>query len=332
MTLEIRTRNPIPEMLRPAGITTFADLFCGIGGFHYAASDLGMRCVFACDIDEACREQYASSFGMMPHSDIKRIVAKNIPDHDILFAGFPCQPFSIIGDMQGMEDSRGTLFQDIIRILRVKKPKAAVLENVRQLATIQGGAVLREVLHGLNKAGYATEWKILNALDYGLPQKRERVIIVAFRDDSLDLFQWPRKKPSYKPLSAILEAKPDQRHYVSETIRKKRHRQHKAKIKPAIWHENKGGNVSSHPFSCALRAHASYNYLLVDGERRLTPREQLRLQGFPGSFRIIGTDSQIKKQAGNAVPVPMVRAVIKEVLNASSKNARRQTEARALSS
>lgn len=331
MASELRIRNPIPKTLHTAGIETFADLFCGIGGFHYAASDLGLRPVFACDIDDAAREQYNHCFSMTPHADIKRIAAENIPDHDILFAGFPCQPFSIIGHMQGTNDSRGNLFQDIIRIMRVKKPKAAILENVKQLSTIQGGKVLDEVLDGLASAGYYTTWKILNALDYGLPQKRERIIIVAFCDDSIDFFQFPTKKPAYKPLADILEAKPDRRHFVSQNIREKRHHAHKAKIKPSIWHENKGGNISSHPFSCALRANASYNYLLVNGERRLTPREQLRLQGFPDSFEIIGGDSAIKKQAGNAVPVPMVRAVIREVLNARCKNAGWHTKAPAVS-
>ena len=117
-----------------------------------------------------------------------------------------------------------------------------------------------------------------------------------------------------KPLAEILEKKPDARHFVSNRIKQSRHAIHKSRYKPGIWHENKGGNVSSHPFSCALRAGASHNYLLVDGERRLTPREMLGLQGFPNKFKIICTDSQIRKQTGNAVPIPLARATIKGIL------------------
>ncbi len=284
-----------------------------------------MQCVFASDIDEACRDQYEHNFGIYPQGDIASICASSIPDHDILFAGFPCQPFSIIGTMNGMNDARGTLFLDILRVLEAKRPKAVVLENVRQFASFGGGEPLNQVLRGLSNLEYAPTWKILNALDFGLPQKRERTIIVGIQG-GIEHSHWPKSRKSRKSLYDILESNPDKRHFVSEKIRRKRLEKHTAKVKPAIWHENKGGNISSHPFSCALRAGASYNYLLVDGERRLTPREQLRLQGFPESFKIIGGDGKIRKQTGNAVPVPMVRAVIKEVLYAFGKTSRQNLD------
>ena len=328
--VEIRLINKVPTALRDAGIGTFADLFCGIGGFHYAAHDLGLKCVFASDIDEPARAQYERNFGIAPAGDILKVKADAIPEHDILFAGFPCQPFSIIGDMQGTDDRRGTLFHEILRVLAAKRPKAVVLENVRQFSTISGGRVLSEVLTGLERLGYQVGWRILNALHFGLPQKRERTIIVGMAS-GIDLLTWPQPRSEFRPLAEILESKPDARHFVSPQIRAKRQAAHKPKVTPSIWHENKGGNISSHPFSCALRAGASYNYLLVNGERRLTPREQLRLQGFPESFEIIGGDSAIKKQTGNAVPVPMVRAVIREVMSAASKDARRDQETRTLS-
>lgn len=330
--VEIRLNDNVPTALRDAEIGSFADLFCGIGGFHYAARSLGLRCVFASDIDDACRNQYEHNLGIRPRGDIATISAPSVPDHDILFAGFPCQPFSIMGDMNGMKDARGTLFLDILRVLETKKPEAVVLENVRQFASFGRGEPLNQVLDGLSNLGYSVLWKILNALDFGLPQKRERTIIVGIQG-GMTHFQWPEPKKSRKPLSDILETRPDRRHFVSEGIRRKRLEAHKPRTKPAIWHENKAGNISSHPFSCALRAGASYNYLLVDGERRLTPREQLRLQGFPESFEVIGNDGQIRKQTGNAVPVPMVRAVIREVLYAASENSRRieHAETRALS-
>jgi len=310
---------------------TFADLFCGIGGFHYAATNLGLQCVFACDIDASTCNQYNANFGITPERDICGVNTRDIPDHDVLFAGFPCQPFSIIGDRKGLDDPRGTLAFEIIRILRAKLPQALVLENVRQFATMQGGDVLTNLLDALRDSGYDCTWKILNALDFGLPQKRERIIIVGFADKmKLKEFRWPNPIEDRIYLSEILEESPDPRFFASEYIRNKRKEAHIPKVTPSIWHENKGGNISSHPFSCALRAGASHNYLLVNGERRLTPREMLRLQGFPEKFKIIGTDSQIRKQTGNAVPVPMVQAVISEILNAD-KTTRRIPEARAVS-
>ena len=306
---------------RKASLATFIDLFCGIGGFHYAAESLGLRCVFASEIDENACSQYEHNFGHRPEGDITKIETSRIPDHDILFGGFPCQPFSIIGKQDGFADRRGTLIYEIVRILKGKKPHAFVLENVKQIVSNNEGGTMRAILSALSAAGYDCDMRVLNALDYGLPQKRERAIIVGFRKGLKAPFSWPERKRNYKPLAKILETNPDQRHYVSEYIRERRKASHSPPETPSIWHENKGGNVSSHPFSCALRAGASYNYLLVNGERRLTPREQLRLQGFPERFEVIGSDSQIRKQTGNAVPVPMIRAVIKEVLRAAGQSA-----------
>ena len=317
-------RRATPTVAKPpqaADISTFADLFCGIGGFHYAAQDLGLKGVFACDIDEHCRAQYRRNFGLTPEADIKRVRAKEVPDHDLLLAGFPCQPFSIIGEMKGVKDRRGTLFLDILRVLEAKRPVAVVLENVRQFSTIGKGRVIAEAIAGLGQLGYACDWRVLNALQFGLPQKRERTIIVGFHaPGALDRFRWPRGQASHPPLANILEPRPDRRHYASERIKAKRKKAHKPGTTPSIWHENKAGSISSHPYSCALRANASYNYLLVNGERRLAPRELLRLQGFPEDFEIEGNISQVRKQTGNAVPVPMVRAVIREVLRAQRQS------------
>ena len=149
------------------------------------------------------------------------------------------------------------------------------------------------------------------ARDFGLPQKRERVIIVA---SSIPLNPWPRSVVPMRPLREVLEDSPSKRHFVSERIRLARMRAHVASVSPSIWHENKGGNVSSHPYSCALRAGASHNYLLVNGERRLTAREMFRLQGFPDSFKLPKVYGTARRLIGNAVPVPMVQAVIHRVL------------------
>ena len=295
---------------------TYADMFCGIGGFHAAAESLGMDCVFACDIDEEARRAYEHNWHIQPKGDISRLnISKDIPDFDILFAGFPCQPFSIIGSRAGFADVRGTLFFELAKIIEAKQPRAFVLENVKQLVSHNHGQTLARILEILRtELKYTVDLKVLNALNFGLPQKRERVLIVGFKGGAKG-FEWPTEKLPMKPLSEILEENPDPRYFVSERIRRARYAAHTPKGTPSIWHENKAGNISSHPFSCALRAGASHNYLLVNGERRLTPREMLRLQGFPETFEIVTTNSQARKQAGNAVPVPMVRAIIERVLH-----------------
>jgi len=297
----------------------FIDLFCGIGGFRVAMdeacreNDLIPECVFSSDIDTYCQDSYEMNFGHRPTGDITKVDPKDIPDHDVLFAGFPCQPFSIIGQMKGFDDTRGTLFFHIANILKEKKPKAFILENVKQLVGHDKGQTLKVIIKTLKGLGYQhVQYAVLNALDYGLPQKRERVIIVGHREPIL--FSYPSPIKLFKPLNQILEKKVDKKHYASDYIKQKRMETHKSAYKLSIWHENKAGNICSYPYSCALRAGASYNYLLVNGERRLTPREMFRLQGFPDTYKIISNEGQARKQAGNAVPVNVVKAVILKLL------------------
>jgi DNA (cytosine-5)-methyltransferase 1 len=305
----------------------FIDLFCGIGGFHAAAVSHDLEGVFASDIDVECRAAYEHNYRLTPSGDITAVSEDSIPDHDLLCAGFPCQPFSIIGHGKGFNDIRGTLFFEIARILKAKQPPMFMLENVKQLAGHDGGKTLTRILEVLrNELGYFVDHRVLNALNFGVPQKRERVIIVGFKNESaFNAFEWPSGNVPMQPLSEILEKNPDKKHFTSEPIRKSRAEKHESEHQIGIWHENKSGNVSSHPYSCALRAGASYNYLLVNGERRLTPREMLRLQGFPESFEIICSDSQTRKQAGNAVPVPMIAAVMEKVLYAGRQTKTERT-------
>ena len=297
----------------------FIDLFCGIGGFRTAMdtackeNDIIPECVFSSDIDNFCQDSYEANFGERPFGDITKINEEDIPDHDILFAGFPCQSFSIIGKMQGFNDVRGTLFFDIARILKHKKPKAFVLENVKQLFGHDGGNTLKTIVNILEKElGYSVRFAVLNALDFGLPQKRERIIIVGHKEPIL--FNFPSPIRPFKPLSEIIENKVDAKYFASEMILAKRKNKHKSAYNLSIWHENKSGNICSYPYSCALRSSASHNYLLVNGERRLTPREMFRLQGFPDNYKIVVSDGQAKRQAGNAVPVNLVKAVILKLL------------------
>ncbi len=302
-----------------AGEIRFVDLFCGIGGFRFGAEDafrknkIKSACVFSSDIDVWAQKSYLANFGERPVGDISQVEAGDIPDHDLLFAGFPCQPFSIIGKSKGFADTRGTLFFDIARILAAKKPAGFILENVKRLVNHDEGKTLRRIIASLENLGYKVEFRVLNALDFGLPQKRERVFIVGWRGGGN--FAWPESGQGYRPLDEILEPDADQKYYASEKIRQNRRRLHTSKHSPSIWHENKSGNISSHPYSCALRAGASYNYLLVNGERRLTPVEMLRLQGFPAKFKVVCADTQMRKQAGNAVPVPVVERLTERLLS-----------------
>lgn len=301
-------------------VVRYIDLFCGVGGFRYgieaACKDAGLfpACVFSSDIDPECRNSYEANFGERPFGDITKTDENEIPDHDILLGGFPCQPFSICGDMKGFDDTRGTLFFDIARILKAKMPTAFILENVKLLVGHNKGHTFKRILETLRSLGYAAQHKILNALDFGLPQKRERVFIVGFREPCR--FEFPSGGAPMTPLSDILEDNAPDEFYASEHIRTRRAASHPRTQTPTIWHENKAGHISAYPYSCALRAGASYNYLLVNGERRLTPREMFRLQGFPDDFRIVGNTSQSRKQAGNAVPPPLVKAVANNLLAA----------------
>ncbi len=297
---------------------TFIDLFAGIGGIRLGFESVGAKCVFTSEWDKDSQITYEANFGEKPEGDITKISTTKIPDHDILTGGFPCQAFSIIGDRLGFADTRGTLFFEVERIIRDKQPYAFCLENVKQLTTHDKGRTFKVILESLYNLGYFVHWKVLNGLDFGVPQRRQRVVIVGFKENHP--FQFPTKglrKP--KSLSDILELedKIDKKHFISDHIAKKL----KKKVPnppdyPTVWHENKSGNIGIHPYSCALRANASYNYLLVNGKRRLTPREMLRLQGFPDKFKMIVPDSHIRKQAGNAVVVPKFEAVAHAMVEA----------------
>lgn len=310
----------------------FIDLFAGIGGIRIPFDKFNGDCVFSSEIDEPCQIAYEANFGEKPFGDITKIAPKDVPEHDILLGGFPCQAFSIIGRQRGFADTRGTLFFNIEEILRVKRPRAFLLENVKQLYTHDGGRTYKVIQKKLKSLGYNVHTEILNALDFGVPQKRERTYIVGFLDD-LD-FAFPAGGLPYD-LAAVLEDERDvSKHYrASDYIIKKRRAAIKGKPpSPSIWHENKSGNISALPYSCALRAFASYNYLLVNGRRRPTEREMLRLQGFPDSFKIVVNYSQTRQQAGNSVTVPVIEAIAKNMLEAMGHKKTRKRSSRLRSS
>lgn len=311
----------------------FIDLFAGIGGIRIPFQELGYKCVFSSEWDKAACKTYEANFGEIPAGDITKIPADKIPAHDLLLAGFPCQSFSIMGKMKGFADTRGTMFFEIERILKYHKTPVILLENVKQLTTHDNGQTFKVILEHLSALGYYVKWKVLNALDFGLPQKRERVIIVGFLDEEkAKKFNFDFPKIPYS-LENVLQKDEeiDKSLFTSERIRNKRMESVKGKsiFYPSVWHENKSGNVSVLNYSCALRTGASYNYLLINGVRRPSARELLRFQGFPDSYKIVVSYQEIRRQTGNSVAVPMIRAVaskINEILNGENINEQAETE------
>ena len=297
----------------------FIDLFAGIGGIRLGFESVGGHCVFSSEFDENACKTYEANFGEHPSGDITKIAAKDIPDFDILLGGFPCQAFSIIGKKEGFENETcGTLFFEIERILKEKQPKAFMLENVRNLTAHDKGNTFKVIRTHLEALGYAVYAKVLNALDYGVPQKRERIIIVGFKDNILFSFPDPVPASRKKTLKDILEVEVDEKYYVKDKIRESRLMRLKDPNypKPYISHENMAGSITPHPYSSCLRAGASANYILINDERRPTEREMLRIQGFPDDFKIVVPYSQIKHQTGNSVAVPVIKAVANQMINA----------------
>lgn len=297
----------------------FIDLFAGIGGIRLGFESVGGHCVFSSEFDKDACTTYEANFGEHPSGDITKIEAKDIPDFDILLGGFPCQAFSIIGKKEGFaNETCGTLFFDIERILTEKRPPAFMLENVRNLTAHDNGNTFRTIKKHLEALGYHVYAKVLNALDYGVPQKRERIFIVGFLDDVKFEFPAPVPVEERKTLVDILETNVDRKYYVRDEIRLSRLERLKDKDypRPYISHENMAGSITPHPYSSALRAGASANYILVNDERRPTEREMLRIQGFPDTYKIVLPYGKVKKQCGNSVAVPVIKAIAAEMIKA----------------
>lgn len=315
-------------------IYKFADLFGGIGGFHLALSEFGATCVFASEWDKYAADTYSQNFGIRPEGDITNIHEIDIPPHDILCAGFPCQSFSISGKQKGFEDTRGTLFFDIARIVDYHKPKVLFLENVKNLQRHDGGNTLRIIKETFEEIGYDFYYKVLNSSNFGLPQNRERLYIVAF-EKSLDSRNFTFPKPENIPvcLEQILEENPgnakvvvreDIEMYKSYSPSNSLFRQFDLLNRPIqIGKVNKGGQGERiyHPYGHAitLSAHgggvgAKTGLYLINGQiRKLSPRECARVQGFPDSFIINSNDNQAYKQFGNSVSINVLKAILTEI-------------------
>ncbi len=295
----------------------FIDLFAGIGGFRIPFDELGGECVFTSEFDKFSQVTYEENFGEKPSGDITKINEKDIPSHDLLLGGFPCQAFSNAGLKKGFEDTRGTLFFDIARILKYHKPKAFILENVKGLKSHDKGNTLKVIVKTLNKMNYNLFIEVLNAKNFGLPQNRERIFIVGLKE-SLD-FIFP--EPSFKKtrLGKILEKRNDNSFTISDKIwASHQARKEKARAKGYGFGYSLFDEDSEYTSTISARYYKDGSEILIKQEnnnpRMLTPREAARLQGFPEDFKIPVSNLQAYKQFGNAVPVNVIRALANEII------------------
>lgn len=317
----------------------FIDLFAGIGGFRLGFESQGFQCVFSSEIDTHAKEMYCENFGNMPFSDITKIKEQDIPKFDILLGGFPCQPFSIAGEKKGFNDTRGTLFFDIVRILKHHKPKVVVLENVKHFKNHDKGNTLKVVLSTLEQLGYEVSWQLLNAKDFGIPQNRERTIIIAALNKIEFNFKKIIKKPAVS-LKEILETKNDNFEYLEKSeytlidnpkqqpsglifagyrnkkIRQKGVRENTEHLSRV--HKQPNRIYSSEGTNPTLSSQeSSGRYFIYHNKkvRKLTLKECYRLMGFPNDLKLIGTQSKLYNRIGNSIVVPMVEAIAKQVKN-----------------
>ena len=317
----------------------FIDLFCGIGGIRLAFEAQNYSCVMSCDINSECRENYFENFSEMPLGDIKEISAEIIPNHEILCAGFPCQPFSISGKQKGFEDTRGTLFFEICRIIDAKQPKIIFLENVKHLKYHDKGRTLAIILEKLSELGYKISWKILNGADFGVPQNRERIIIIGSKEKFFDfnkIKKIPRKmfknfldtEGNFEFLDpseyTLLEETKQQKisglifaGYRNKSIRKVGVRPNTMHLSRVHKQPNRIYSVEGiHPTLPSQESSGRYFILTEDHRvRKLTLNECWRIMGFPEDFKKISSVGEQYRQLGNSVCVPMIEAVAEEIKN-----------------
>ena len=331
------------------------DLFCGIGGFRLAMEENNVKCVFSSDIDSFAQKTYQANFGEIPAGDITKIEAKDIPSFDILTAGFPCQPFSYAGLCEGFKDeTRGTLFFDICRILAYHKPKMFFLENVKGLVSHRKGETLKIILSNLKSLGYDVHWEVLSSLDFGLPQKRERWYCVGF-DKPVD-FKFPPKLESKPTLRDIIDINNDEKSLKLTQFEIDRIKFHFANChkQERVQHDNskympntkkgKYGIFSFQKPDGSLRFHVgdnaktqiqeafyacldTYAPTIIAGRtpklwdigRKLSVLEAKRLQGFPDNFKMPVSDNQAYKQLGNSVSVPIIKLIMNRMIESYNK-------------
>ena len=318
---------PFPPKTNPK--FRFIDLFAGIGGIRLAYQNIGGKCVFTSEWNNYAKKTYEANFGEVPFGDITKISEKAIPDHDILLAGFPCQPFSIagvskknaLGRKHGfLDETQGTLFFDIARILEYKKPKSFMLENVKNLVAHDKGNTFKVIRNTLTELGYSIHYRVLDSKHF-VPQHRERIIIVGFRYDIFEgqeNFHFPKLPELNTTFKDILEEEIAGKYTLSDKLWNYLQNY-------AVKHKAQGNgfgyvmtelNGISRTISAIYYKDGSEILIPQDGNnpRRLTPRECARLQGFPDEFLIPVSDNQAYKQFGNSVTVPLIQAVAKQLV------------------
>lgn len=297
---------------------TFIDLFAGIGGIRIPFDELGGECVFSSEFDKFAQQTYKANFGEIPFGDITEINEGDIPNHDLLLAGFPCQAFSNAGLKKGFNDTRGTLFFDIARILKHHKPKAFLLENVKGLKSHENGNTFKTIVKVLYQIGYQTlETRVLNAKDFGLPQNRERIFIVGFWENRNFTFPELPKIPT--KLGSILQKRVRDKYTISDKLWDSHQRRKKEnQLKGTGFGYSLFNRESPFTRTLSSRYYKDGSEILIEQKnknpRMLTPLEAKRLQGFPDDFVIPVSDNQSYRQFGNAVPVHVIRAIAKKIL------------------
>ncbi|WHZ33224.1 DNA cytosine methyltransferase (plasmid) [Desemzia incerta] len=293
----------------------FIDLFAGIGGIRLGFEDENTECVFSSEWDKFAQKTYEENFGEKPAGDITKIEAKDIPQHDILMAGFPCQPFSKIGKREGFKNAtQGTLFFDVIRILDYHKPKAFLLENVSGILTIDNGKTIQTIMGALDEAGYNASYQVLNAADFGLPQNRRRVYFVGFLKELEVNFKYPVGDPYNRvPISSVLESNMDG-YEISEHLQKS-YLFKKDDGKPQIVDKNSDIQVNTlvATYHKIQRITGTFVRDGKTGLRLLSENECKALQGFPKDFKIPVSRTQMYRQFGNSVAVPVVKLIADEM-------------------
>ena len=318
---------------------TFIDLFAGVGGIRMGFQKAGGRCVFSSEWNQDAANTYYENFGEQPRGDITKISADEIPDFDVLLAGFPCQPFSISGKMRGFADTRGTLFFEVCRIIDAKKPKVVFLENVKHLVHHDEGRTLNVILQKLRDFGYNVSWRVLNGSDFGVPQNRERIIIVGAKTGTFD-FDQVKTVPKciladfldqtgpfefLDPDDYTLLDNPKRQEesglifagYRNKSIRKVGVRPNTLHLSRVHKQPNRIYSVEGvHPTLPSQESSGRYFILLRDHTvRKLTLSECWRIMGFPENYRKISSVGEQYRQLGNSVCVPMIEAVSSEVVN-----------------
>ncbi len=318
---------PFPSPKNPK--FKFIDLFAGIGGIRLAYQNVGGKCVFSSEYNKYAKVTYEANFGEVPFGDITIIDENGIPDHDVLLAGFPCQPFSIAGVSKKnslgrnhgfLDETQGTLFFDIARILKAKKPKAFMLENVKNLVAHDKGRTFEVIYNTLDKLGYSVHFKVLDG-KYFVPQHRERIIIVGFDRKVFkgnENFDFPKLPEPNKIIRDILEENPDPKYTLTNKLwdyLQNYAAKHKAKGNGFGFGLTDLDGISR---TISARYYKDGSEILIPqadiNPRRLTPRECARLQGFPDNFIIPVSDNQAYRQFGNSVVTPLMSAVAKQVV------------------